>query len=240
MANLIIDIGNVAVKAAWAEGTALGKCYRYQGEKIAAFIQGLTVREKPSVMVVASSRETTAELLAAMEGCCRRLVVLRSGTDFPMFPMISVTGPSRAASVIAANVLFRESRVVIFDFGSAISIDMKERDGSYAGGFLSPGLRTRYKSMNRYCGNLPLLGNEEDLPEEGLTLEEAIHSGVNSGIIFEIEGYLRRYPESVAVFTGGDAFYFAKRIKTPIFVVCNLVLMGLAIIADHYDKDETE
>lgn len=240
MANLIIDIGNVAVKAAWAEGTALGKCYRYQGEKIAGFIQGLTAREKPSVMVVASTRETPAGLLAALEGCCRRLVVLDGRTDFPMFPMIRVTGPARAAAMIAARRLFSESRVIVFDFGSAVSIDMTERDGSYAGGRLSPGLRTRYKALNRYCGSLPLLGNGDSFQGDGMTVEDAIHSGVNSGIIFEIEGYLRRYPESVAVFTGGDAFYFAKRIKTPIFVVCNLVLMGLAIIADHYEKDETE
>ena len=52
-----------------------------------------------------------------------------------------------------------------------------------------------------------------------------------TGIMFEIEGYLGRYPENVAVFTGGDAIYFAKRMKNSIFVVCNLVLMGLALIA---------
>jgi type III pantothenate kinase len=50
--------------------------------------------------------------------------------------------------------------------------------------------------------------------------------------MFEIEGYARLHPENVIVFTGGDAIYFAKRMKNSIFVVCNLVLMGLALIAD--------
>jgi type III pantothenate kinase len=45
---------------------------------------------------------------------------------------------------------------------------------------------------------------------------------------------LSLFPEKVAVFTGGDALYFAKRMKNSIFVVCNLVLMGLALIADNY------
>ena len=62
----------------------------------------------------------------------------------------------------------------------------------------------------------------------------SIESGVVSGIVFEIEGYLNLHPENIAVFTDGDANYFAKRMKSSIFVICNLVLMGLALIADEY------
>jgi type III pantothenate kinase len=64
----------------------------------------------------------------------------------------------------------------------------------------------------------------------------SIQSGVLSGIIFEIEGYLDLYPGNIAVFTGGDANFFAKRMKSSIFVICNLVLIGLALIADEYVK----
>ena len=39
----------------------------------------------------------------------------------------------------------------------------------------------------------------------------------------------------MVIFTGGDANYFAKRMKNSIFVVCNLVLMGLSLIAVRYD-----
>ena len=41
-----------------------------------------------------------------------------------------------------------------------------------------------------------------------------------------------------SVFTGGDAIYFAKRMKNSIFVVCNLVLIGLALIATEYDQKD--
>ena len=37
-ANLIIDIGNTALKAAWADGITLGKTFRYQGERMLEFI----------------------------------------------------------------------------------------------------------------------------------------------------------------------------------------------------------
>ena len=39
MANLLVEVGNTAVKAAWSEGTTLGKTYRYQGEMRLDFIQ---------------------------------------------------------------------------------------------------------------------------------------------------------------------------------------------------------
>ena len=54
MPNLLIEIGNTALKAAWAEGTTLGKTFRYQGEKFVEFILSLTQRDKPAVMVVSS------------------------------------------------------------------------------------------------------------------------------------------------------------------------------------------
>ena len=42
MANLLVEIGNTALKAAWAEGTTLGKTFRYQGEKFMDFILSIT------------------------------------------------------------------------------------------------------------------------------------------------------------------------------------------------------
>lgn len=68
----------------------------------------------------------------------------------------------------------------------------------------------------------------------GDSLETSITAGIISGIMFEIEGYVSSHPENIIVFTGGDANFFAKRMKNSIFVVCNLVLIGLALIADGY------
>ena len=56
MANLLIDIGNTALKASWADGMTLGKTFRYQGEKKIAFILSLTSKEKPEIMVISNVR----------------------------------------------------------------------------------------------------------------------------------------------------------------------------------------
>ena len=112
-----------------------------------------------------------------------------------------------------------------------MSIDFISKEGEYEGGNISVGCRTRFKALNRYTKNLPLVENPFEIEISGKNIQSSIASGVITGIMFEIEGYLGRYPENVAVFTGGDAIYFAKRMKNSIFVVCNLVLMGLALIA---------
>ena len=100
------------------------------------------------------------------------------------------------------------------------------------------GCRTRFKALNRYTKSLPLIDTPESLPEKGEDIKSSLEAGVISGIMFEIDGYILRHPENINVFTGGDAIYFAKRMKNSIFVVCNLVLMGLALIALEYDKKD--
>ena len=56
MANLVIDIGNTALKASWCEGMTLGKAFRYQGERMLDFILSLTSRLRPEMMVLSSVR----------------------------------------------------------------------------------------------------------------------------------------------------------------------------------------
>jgi type III pantothenate kinase len=72
-----------------------------------------------------------------------------------------------------------------------------------------------------------------------MSTQSSIEAGVISGIMFEIQGYVDSRPDNIVVFTGGDANYFAKRMKNSIFVVCNLVLIGLALITDEYVERKT-
>jgi type III pantothenate kinase len=123
---------------------------------------------------------------------------------------------------------------LVFDFGTTLTVDVLEKDGSYSGGVISPGCRTRFKALNRYSRNLPLVQTPSTVKDTGDSIIESMESGVIGGIMFEIKGYLSLFPEKTAVFTGGDALYFAKRMKNSIFVICNLVLMGLALIAANY------
>ena len=237
MANLIIDIGNTALKASWADGITLGKTFRYQGEKMLDFILSLVSKSKPDVMVLSSVRTFSPQSVEKLRNECGTLLVLE-GKMFDEYDLPSHITPDRAASIIASRYLFKGRKCTVFDFGTTLTVDFIDAEGRYEGGNVSLGLRTRFKALNRYSRTLPLLSAPEEIKDRGMNIAESVHSGVVSGIMFEIDGYMSRNPENIMVFTGGDAIYFAKRMKNSIFVVCNLVLMGLALIADRYDKKD--
>lgn len=237
MANLIIDIGNTALKASWADGITLGKTFRYQGEKMLDFILSLVSKSKPDMMVLSSVRTFSPQSVEKLRNECGTLLVLE-GKMFDEYDLPAHITPDRAASIIASRYLFKGRKCTIFDFGTTLTVDFIDAEGKYEGGNVSLGLRTRFKALNRYSRTLPLLSSPEEITDKGMNIADSVHSGVISGIMFEIEGYMSRNPENITVFTGGDAIYFAKRMKNSIFVVCNLVLMGLALIADRYDKKD--
>ncbi len=237
MANLIIDIGNTALKASWADGITLGKTFRYQGEKMLDFILSLVSKSKPDIMVLSSVRTFSPQSVEKLRNECGTLLVLE-GKMFDEYDLPAHITPDRAASIIASRYLFKGRKCTVFDFGTTLTVDFIDAEGRYEGGNVSLGLRTRFKALNRYSRTLPLLSAPEEIKDRGMNIAESVHSGVISGIMFEIDGYMSRNPENITVFTGGDAIYFAKRMKNSIFVVCNLVLMGLALIADRYDKKD--
>ena len=236
MANLLVEIGNTALKAAWSDGMTLGKTFRYQGEKMFVFIDSLMAKEKPSVMVISSTMDIGPRQEENLRSKCGQLIILdRNHTATAVeHSLPEYVSPDRVASMIASRYLFKGSGSLVFDFGTTLTVDILGEDGSYEGGNVSLGCRTRFKALNRYSRTLPLVDTPSTVSETGSSLISSIESGVIGGIMFEIQGYLSRFPGKIAVFTGGDALYFAKRMKNSIFVVCNLVLMGLALIADEY------
>ena len=237
MANLLIDIGNTTLKASWAEGMTLGKTFRYQGEKKLSFILSQTSKQKPEIMVISNVRTFSTQEVERLRGECCHLIILNEEL-LKERNLPSYLTPDRAASVIASRYLFKGKGCTIFDFGATLTIDKIDSEGNYLGGNVSLGCRTRFKALNRYSKNLPLVDFDDDVPSLGNSVQNAIKSGVISGMLFEINGYLSNNTENISVFTGGDANYFAKRMKNCIFAVCNLVLMGLALIAFEDDKED--
>ena len=236
MADLLIDIGNTSLKAAWADGMTIGRTFRYQGEKPVEFILSLTEKEKAEKIVLSSVRSIPQSNISRIEKACGRLIVFDAAVK-ERFSIPSYITSDRAASIMAARYLFKGKGCTVVDLGIVISVDNIDKNGEYEGGLISPGCMTRFKSIHRYSKYLPLLDMPDYIEEKAKSLESSICSGIISGIMFEIEGQINKNPKNIVVFTGGDANYFAKRMKNSIFVVCNLVLMGLALTAVEYDKN---
>lgn len=236
MANLIIEIGNTALKAAWTEGTTLGKTFRYQGEKMMDFLLSLTEKEKPEVLAISTVNYIAPEEEEILRKECGNLLILdKNHTDtLKRYNLPDYLSYDRAACLVATAFLFKEKPCTIVDLGTTLTVDFLSETGRYLGGNISPGCRTRFKALERYSKSLPLVDTPEEIVPEGDSIKSSIESGVISGIMFEIKGYITLHPGNIVVFTGGDAMYFADRMGSSIFVVSNLVLMGLAIITEDY------
>ena len=239
MSNLLIEMGNTALKAVWAEGDTLGKTIRYQGEKTIEFIQHITEKEKPNVMVLASVRDISSQDEDVLKTLCRELVLIdkKHPSILRAYGLPEYLSPDRAAGVIAVRKLFAGRECIVFDFGTILSIDFVSEDGSYLGGNVSLGCRTRFKAINRYSKNLPLVNTPKELTSIGSTLVSSVEAGVMLGIKFEVDAYIASRPESVVIYTGGDANLFVRYTRNSAFVVNNLVLMGLAVISLDYEKN---
>ena len=236
MQNLLIEIGNTALKAALSEGMTLGKTFRYQGEKKTEFILSLVEKEKPSMVVLASVYDIPASEEKRLRKACQDLLVLDPSHReiLERYGIPDHLTFDRAAALIGTRYLFKGKSCTLMDFGTTLTVDFLDEEGNWLGGNISLGCRTRFKAVNRYSKALPAVNIPDNPPEMGTSVQTSIEAGVISGIMFEIQGYVDSRPDNIVVFTGGDANYFAKRMKNSIFVICNLVLIGLALITEEY------
>ena len=140
-------------------------------------------------------------------------------------------GEDRIALLAASAYLYPKQDVLVIDLGSCITYDLLNREAEHQGGSISPGFSTRYKSMHRYSGKLPLLIPKKIKEDFGRSSETALHSGVYNGIINELKGvieaYQLKYEHLTIILTGGDAEMLPKPFKNSIFAHSNFLAKGL-------------
>lgn len=241
MINFLIDLGNSNCKVAFEEKGVLTEIHRSsQGEDVRSFVLSFLEEKSVDVIVFSNVREDDPELNEALSSRCRRLIVLDSSTELPInldyqFPAKGL-GSDRIAGALAVATLFPGKDCIKFDFGTALTVDFINKKGVFLGGNISLGLTSRFRALNQFTKRLPFIKPVENIPQFGVDTHGAMTAGVVFGLKFEVEGYINQYPDYTIVFTGGDAFYFAEKMKSAIFVAPNLVLMGLAQIAEYYAK----
>lgn len=239
MRALLVDSGNSSVKFALSTDGSFDEVFKSDYDSALQCLEqklaGIHV-DKVVVCSVCRDSDHIASLLRHLHSISSDVTVMDSNTEIPLrnrYLTPETLGMDRLAAALGAYSVFRNQNCLIFDFGTAITIDVLASSGEYLGGNISPGLSTRLKALNAFTGKLPMLScsDLECFSGTGKTTVDAIASGVVLGIIFEVEGYIAKYPEYKVIFTGGDAFYFASKMKKTIFADCNLVLFGLSYIA---------
>lgn len=114
MRNLLVDIGNSSVKAAYAKGLLIDKIIVYKGDDIVTFINSLVINEKPYSIVISSVRKNREYIKESLQHLDINILVV--GENVPInirinYSPVKSLGSDRLAAVIGAHELFPKKNV---------------------------------------------------------------------------------------------------------------------------------
>lgn len=238
--NLTIDIGNTKTKVTIFSDNSIIDLKTFDNLQIDDV--KLLVKTYPGInnCILSSVIETNKLLTEHLKKTFSFFIELNGNTILPFvnkYESKTTQGADRIAAIAGAQIIFPETYILIIDTGTAITFDFIDASGTYLGGNISPGLGTRFKSLHNFTQKLPLINKNANYKLLGSNTCQAIEAGVQNGIIFEINGYInvlqQKYPLMKTIITGGDAEFFADKLKRAIFVEVNLVSIGLNRILNY-------
>jgi type III pantothenate kinase len=231
--NLIIDVGNTRIKIAVFENSEM--IYNEVFTKVNFIKSVFDVIEKYNckyaiIASVGSIKKSEIDLLKNKIN----LIDLNFETKIPFrneYETPKTLGVDRIALVSAAVSKYPNKNTLIIDAGTCITYDFIDDKACYHGGAISPGIKMRYKALNKFTQKLPLLEPEYIDELIGNSTKTSIHLGVIKGVISEIDGFIEQYRKKnkdlTVVLTGGDVNFLANRLKNSIFANPNFLLEGL-------------
>ena len=154
------------------------------------------------------------------------------GIDYPKPNSI---GPDRLANAVAARKCFG-APVVVVDFGTAVTFDVINRRGNYAGGIIAPGLAAMTDYLHEKTALLPRIKIREIQTAIGKSTEQAMLIGAvhgYRGLVRELIGKLKRelkIKKLPVVATGGYAKLIASKLPEISAIAPDLTLEGLRLV----------
>tara|TARA_B100000282_G_C31673409_1_gene463293 strand:+ start:136 stop:879 length:744 start_codon:yes stop_codon:yes gene_type:complete len=233
--KLVIDIGNTLTKVALFEKKNIYKTIILKSiniEVIKDFIKNKIVTNT----IFSSVKDSSKDLLSIINNF--NAIELNDNVKIPIkinYNNINDLGKDRLAAIIGAINLYSNENILILDIGTCLTIDFINNN-EYVGGRISPGLKMRYKALNKFTAKLPLCEKNFKNLKYGNSTLTSIQSGVQRGMINEIDTVITEFKQenknNVVIGTGGDCFFFEKELKNSIFADQFLVLRGLNEILD--------
>ncbi len=238
--NLVIDAGNSRVKWGWHEGGGWKSMatvslieFAAGGHDINPFA---TTHANPDAIVISN---------VAGDGAHQLLVNWTSIFDVDprwvhgmteqcgvrnLYEAPEQLGSDRWASLIAARALVKGLCVVV-NAGTATTVDVLSAEGAFLGGLILPGVELMRFVLHEHTGRLPIQeGRFVHAPRNTL---DAIESGCRHAQAGAVDRMVRLAgPAAQCIVSGGAGPALVDRLEVPARYVENLVLEGLARIAE--------
>lgn len=249
--SLIIDRGNTTLKASVFQGD---KCLCQQRieltDDIACELRKLTAEYRPSAAIYSSvvpNAEIPESLIREITGSSP--LIFTHNTPIPIkiaYETPQTLGLDRIAAAVGAQHIVQKDKspdfLLTIDAGTAVTIDLTDNNGHFAGGNISAGLSMRLHALHEYTGALPEVDSQGEVQDFGTNTTNALRSGAVNGITAEIEracddACRRCGNNGRLILTGGDADIIAKHLNNKIQTIKSpeLVAIGLNYIL-HYNE----
>ncbi|MBL7814895.1 MAG: type III pantothenate kinase [Saprospiraceae bacterium] len=239
--NLVVDIGNTRTKLAFFEKNILIEKAIIESSALSWLSDRL--KEGHAVQRAIFSK-TGADTEGVEDFLKSQFPFISLGHDTPIpiknqYATPTTLGKDRLAAAVAASFIFPNENVLFIDGGTCITYNVLHKEKGFLGGNIAPGLTMRFRAMHHFTAKLPLIeSHTEGVDLIGNSTESAMRTGVQIGILSEIEGFVRRFQKKFedikVVLTGGDGLYFFDNLDTvEKYYEPNLVLQGLNEILNY-------
>lgn len=157
------------------------------------------------------------------------------------YPRPATIGPDRLANAAAVAHHFGAPAVVV-DFGTAVTFDVVDRAGNYAGGIIAPGLAAMTDYLHEKTALLPRIKIRDVTAVIGRNTEQAMLIGAvhgYRGLVRELIAQLKktlRTKRLPVVATGGYAALIARSMPEITAVEPLLTLEGLRLVWEAHDS----
>ena len=244
--NLLLDIGNTHTHAGLTHGKRITPhdifpTASWQSPRAAKwlgrFLEKQIVVSATLCSVVPTATRGARKVLHGMGIKTHVIKYNNCGLEID-YPKPATIGPDRLANARAGLEHFG-APVVIVDFGTAVTFDIVDIQGRYAGGIIAPGLSAMTDYLHEKTALLPRVKIRDIRSVIGKTTEQAMrigavhgYRGLITGLIKELKHELstRRLP---VVATGGTARLITRQCPEITAVRPLLTLEGLRLASCH-------
>lgn len=225
----------------------LTECFKSAWQKI-PLAKSSKEKRRDGVIVVSSVKPVWTDQIKEIvkENLDERIYIIGKDIPLPMSLWVDEpdqVGTDRVVSAAAAYAVV-EDAVVVADFGTAVTIDLVDKNGIFLGGVICPAFDISAQALRDNTAQLPKVKVTRPKTPFGKTTTEAISCGLYYSAIGTLEEVIRRYAEQIGqwpqtVLTGSAAKLIKDDCKFIDNYVPNLVVKGIVLAYQKYIEEKT-
>ncbi len=138
-------------------------------------------------------------------------------------------GVDRWLAMLAANHQDKQTDKIVVSCGTAITLDMLNRDGEHLGGYIVPGIGLMKKMLHTSTAQLPMVEMAASSVSPGKNSMDCINNGVLAMATAMVNEQQATHKDRVVYLTGGDGALLKPYINGECFYHPELVMDGLSL-----------